>query len=112
MPQTTELQASTLDALPTAALIASKGLVVHANPPCLALLDAEQASQVLQRPMTDFIHPLDLSRAGERVQKLGLDGLIGNANQSSQYRIQTCRSHTRTVLLASATAGFLFAWPR
>ncbi|MBV8619030.1 MAG: PAS domain-containing protein, partial [Curvibacter sp.] len=63
MPHTTELQAPTLDALPTAAMVVQAGRVVHANPACQQLLEATRAADVLGRPMSDFVHPLDQARA-------------------------------------------------
>lgn len=102
MPHTTELQAPTLDALPTAAMVVQAGRVVHANPACQQLLEATRAADVLGRPMSDFVHPLDQARAGERSASLAQAGALGQANTSSQYRIQTCQGNTRIVLLVSA----------
>lgn len=102
MPHSPELHTDTLDALPTPAVVAVSGQIVHANPACLVLLEAEQADQVLGRSYSDFTHPLDLARARRRVQALSQGGVPGQRNQSTSYRMQTCCGNTRMVLLASA----------
>jgi len=102
MTHSPELHTDTLDALPTPAVVAVSGQIVHANPACLVLLEAEQADQVLGRSYSDFTHPLDLARARRRVQALSQGGTPGQRNQSTSYRMQTCCGNTRMVLLASA----------
>jgi len=102
MPHSPELHTDTLDALPTPAVVAVSGQIVHANPACLALLEAEQADQVLGRTYSDFTHPLDRVRARRRVQALSQGGTPGQRNLSTHYRMQTCCGNTRMVLLASA----------
>src|SRR5581483_10195009 len=42
---------------PAAVMVHSGGLLVFANPAALRLLGAESASQVVGRPMLDFVHP-------------------------------------------------------
>jgi diguanylate cyclase (GGDEF)-like protein/PAS domain S-box-containing protein len=102
MTHSPELHTDTLDALPTPAVVAVSGQIVHANPACLVLLEAEQADQVLGRSYSDFTHPLDLARARRRVQALSQGDTPGQRNQSTSYRMQTCCGNTRMVLLASA----------
>lgn len=102
MPHSPELHTDTLDALPTPAVVAVSGQIVHANPACLALLEAEQADQVLGRSYSDFTHPLDRPRARRRVQALSQGSTPGLRNLSTNYRMQTCCGNTRMVLLASA----------
>ena len=102
MPHSPELHTDTLDALPTPAVVAVSGQIVHANPACLALLEAEQADQVLGRTYSDFTHPVDRVRARRRVQALSQGQPLGQRNLSTHYRMQTCCGNTRMVLLASA----------
>lgn len=102
MPHSPELHTDTLDALPTPAVVAVSGQIVHANPACLALLEAEQLDQVLGRTYSDFTHPMDRVRARRRVQALSLGEPLGQRNLSTHYRMQTCCGNTRMVLLASA----------
>jgi len=102
MTHSPELHTDTLDALPTPAVVTVSGQIVHANPACLVLLEAEQAGQVLGRTYSDFAHPMDRDRARRRVQALSQGASPGQRNQSTSYRMQTCCGNSRMVLLASA----------
>lgn len=102
MPHSPELHTDTLDALPTAAVVAVSGQIVHANPACLALLEADQAEQLLGRSYGDFTHSIDRPRAHRRMQALSQDSPLGQRNLSTHFRLQTCCGNTRIVLLASA----------
>lgn len=102
MPHSQELHTDTLDALPTPAVVAVAGRIVHANPASLLLLEADHPDQLLGRAYSDFTHPLDQTRAHRRIQAISRDGPPGQRNQSTSYRMQTCGGNTRMVLLASA----------
>jgi len=89
-----------LHALPSAVLVISEGSVVYANAACIALLEAQDLASLLGRPPEAFIHPLDRARAGLRMSRLGPDP---HPNAPAHLRIQTCRGHSR-VLLVTSTA--------
>jgi PAS domain-containing protein len=88
-PPAPELHLGTLDALATPAVLTHAGL--HANPACLALLEAEHPAQLLGSLYSDLTHPLDRARARQRVQALSQGGAPAQANE---HRLQTCCGNT------------------
>src|SRR5580700_1019058 len=55
---------------PVAILVHQAGVIRYLNPPCLALLGAADASQIVGKPMMQFVHPGLHSIVEQRIRRL------------------------------------------
>lgn len=90
-----------LHALPVAILVTQQGLICHANPASLDLLEAQAPQEVLGRPPSDFVHTLDKLRSSNRIERASAPEQKGQANKPAEFRIRTICGNLRMVLIST-----------
>lgn len=90
-----------LHALPVAILVTQQGLICHANPASLDLLEAQAPQEVLGRPPSDFVHTLDKLRSSNRIERASAPEQKGHANKPAEFRIRTICGNLRMVLIST-----------
>lgn len=90
-----------LHALPVAILVTQQGLICHANPASLDLLEAQALQEVLGRPPSDFVHTLDKLRSSNRIERASAPEQKGQANKPAEFRIRTICGNLRMVLIST-----------
>lgn len=88
-----------LSCLPAGVVRLDGEVLGYANPAALAILEADDATQLLGRPGLEFIHVLDRARVSALFRRLGRQG---GANPSIECQVRTCRGNLRAVSVSSA----------
>lgn len=91
-----------LQQLPASILVIRDGTVVWVNDVSVHLLEADEAAQVIGRPLSEFIYAVDQQRSAQRIHDVA-QAQAGQANRSAEFRIRSCRGHLRMVLASSVS---------
>ena len=94
-------EAAWLEQLSACVIVIIGGMLRYANASALALLQAESPGEIIARPVTDFIHPLDVSRVLARIRRAEVEAVT---NPATEFRVYTCRR--RMLVLAMTSTHF------
>jgi diguanylate cyclase (GGDEF)-like protein/PAS domain S-box-containing protein len=92
-------QAAWLDALAASVFIVRNEVVVYANPAGARLLDAASPVEVVNHPVSRYIHPLDLHRT---LIRLNGTQTAGTSNAVAEFRAQTITGRAIVVAMNSS----------
>jgi PAS domain S-box-containing protein len=68
---------SLIERSPDAVLVQREGIVLYANPPFVVLLGLDAPSQIVGRPVLDFVHPDEREKARLRMRDVVARGHVG-----------------------------------
>ncbi|HEX6345240.1 sensor domain-containing protein [Umezawaea sp.] len=71
---------------PEAIVVHEAGLIVYANPAAVQFTRAGSASELLNRPITDFVHPNSVSPMLHRISELGAPGATSDPAEAVLLR--------------------------
>lgn len=94
-------EAAWLEQLSACVIVIIDGELRYANAAALGLLQAESPDEVIGHAVTDFIHPLDVSRVLARIRRAQSEAVT---NPATEFRIYTCRR--RLLVLAMTSTHF------
>ena len=87
-----------LEQLPASVVAVFNGSIRYANAAALSLLEADQPTDLLEQPVTRFLHPLDVSRALARGRRAEMNCIT---NPPTEFRLYTCK---RKVIMVAITS--------
>jgi PAS domain S-box-containing protein len=82
---------------PDAVLVHRQGKILFANKACVTLLGASSASELLGRPMFDFVHPDDRAAVKKRIQEHAADFTNVRQNETRLVGLNGKETYTEVV---------------
>ncbi|MFZ6813876.1 sensor domain-containing diguanylate cyclase [Undibacterium sp. Rencai35W] len=91
-----------IDIMPVSMVVLTDNQITYANNAAAILLEADNASVLIGRPVSDFVHPLDITRSNNRLHRQGTEW----SNAPQQFRLRSVKGNLRMLLVASLTIEF------
>ncbi|MCU6432507.1 diguanylate cyclase [Undibacterium sp. Jales W-56] len=91
-----------IDIMPVSLAILIDNQIAYANNAAAILLEVEDTSALIGRPVSDFVHPLDITRSNNRLNRQGREW----SNAPQQFRLRSVKHNLRMLLVASLTIEF------
>ncbi|MFZ6675153.1 sensor domain-containing diguanylate cyclase [Undibacterium sp. Xuan67W] len=91
-----------IDIMPVSMVVLTDNQITYANNAAAILLEADNASVLIGRPVSDFVHPLDITRSNNRLHRQSKEW----SNAPQQFRLRSVKGNLRMLLVASLTIEF------
>jgi PAS domain S-box-containing protein len=94
-----------VESSPEAIAVHSQGVVVYANPAAARLMAAADVSELLGKPVLDFVHPDDRPIVLERIRRTQEENRLAEPIQERFVRLDGAILHVETVALPTRFEG-------
>ncbi len=94
-----------VESSPEAIAVHSQGVIVYANPAAAQLMAAADVSELLGKPVLDFVHPEDRAVVLERIRRTQQENRLAEPIQERFVRLDGAILHVETVALPTHFEG-------
>jgi PAS domain S-box-containing protein len=94
-----------VESSPEAIAVHSQGVIVYANPAAARMMAAADVSELLGKPVLDFVHPEDRPLVVERIRRTQQENRLAEPLQERFVRLDGAVLHVETVALPTHFEG-------